>query len=53
MIGKTLNCIKSTYDKIFESDIISRNDFQIILKDLAVRIMEINEREAKDVKKEE
>ncbi len=53
ILDRSTSILNDWEEEIFESDIISRNDFQIILKDLAVRIMEINEREAKDVKKEE
>ena len=38
---------------IFDDELISKEEFQLILKQIAINIMEINEREAKDDKKEE
>ena len=40
-------------DEIFDDELISKEEFQLILKQIAINIMEINEREAKDDKKEE
>ena len=39
--------------RIFDDELISKEEFQLILKQIAINIMEINEREAKDDKKEE
>ena len=46
ILDKSVKMIKEWEDEIFNNDLIKKEDMQNALKEIAVRIMEINEREA-------
>ena len=53
VLTKSTIVLNKWEDEIFDDELISKEEFQLILKQIAINIMEINEREAKDDKKEE
>lgn len=46
IVDKSIELIGEWEDEIFNNDLIKKEDMQKVLKEIAVRIMEINEREA-------
>lgn len=46
IVDKSIELIGEWEDEIFNNDLIEKEDMQKVLKEIAVRIMEINEREA-------
>ena len=53
VLTKSTIVLNKWEDEIFDDELISKEEFQLILKQIAINIMEINEREDKDDKKEE
>lgn len=53
VLNRSSSILENWEKEVFDGEIINKEEFQIILKDIAIRIMEINEREAENEQKEE
>lgn len=53
VLNKSNIILNEWEDEIFGDEIISKDEFKLMLKQIAIKIMEINEREAENEQKEE
>ncbi len=53
VLNRSSSILENWEKEVFDGEIINKEEFQIILKDIAIKIMEINEREAENEQKEE